>query len=367
MAFKGTEGAWEETEGASAEIVIGKRKIGSRHAVYIIAELSANHHQDFEQAVQLVTAAKEAGADAVKLQTYTPDTITLRSDREYFRVGGGTLWDGRTLHELYHEAYTPWEWQPELKRIANDLGLDLFSSPFDETAADFLERMEVPAYKIASFELVDIPLIEKVASTGKPIIISTGMATAEEIEEALKAAREAGATQIALLKCTSAYPANVEDMNLRTIPELIRRFSVPVGLSDHSSGIVVPVAAVALGACIVEKHLTISRAAKGPDSAFSLEPQEFKAMAEAVRMTEKALGVVHFGATPHEESSLAFRRSVFVVADVKRGEAFTPETIRSIRPGQGLHTRYLKDMIGKRASRDIERGTPLSWDMVEEP
>ncbi len=348
-------------------ISIGTRNVGVECPVYVIAELSANHHQDFEQAVQLIRAAKDAGADAVKLQTYTPDTITMRSDREYFRVGGGTLWDGKTLYELYGEAYTPWEWQPKLKQVAEDLGLDLFSSPFDEAAVDFLEQMHVPAYKIASFELVDIPLIQKVAGTGKPIILSTGMATTEEIEEALRAARDAGARQIALLKCTSSYPARAEEMNLRTIPEMIRRFEVPVGLSDHSPDIVVPVTAVALGACIIEKHLTMSRAVKGPDSEFSLEPHEFKEMVDAVRMTEKALGGVHFGASGNEKSSLAFRRSLFIVADIKRGDLLTKENTRSIRPGHGLHTRYLKDMIGKRAKRDIDSGSPLSWDMVEEP
>src|SRR5579871_4045060 len=229
-------------------ITIGERKISSENSVYVIAELSANHHQDFSKAVRLIEEAKRAGADAVKLQTYTADTITIRSDNEYFRVGGGTLWDGRNLHDLYSEAYTPWEWQPRLKKVADDLTLDLFSSPFDPSAVDFLEKMNVPAYKVASFELVDIPLIQKMAATGKPLIMSTGMATEEEIAEAVQAARHAGATQIALLKCTSAYPAAPEEMNLRTIPELARRFDVPVGLSDHTMGIAVPVAAVALGA-----------------------------------------------------------------------------------------------------------------------
>src|SRR5436190_20740904 len=247
-------------------IQVGGREIGAEHPTYIVAELSANHNQDFNQAVKIIRAAKEAGADAVKLQTYTPDTITLRSNREEFRIGG-TLWDGRNLHELYGEAYTPWEWQPKLKQVANDLGMDLFSSPFDATAVDFLEEMGVPAHKVASFELVDIPLIQKMASTRKPLIISTGMATLEEIDEAVQAARVAGATQIALLKCTSAYPASPDDMNLRTIQEVARRFDVPVGLSDHTIGIAVPVAAVALGACIIEKHLTISRSLPGPDSA----------------------------------------------------------------------------------------------------
>lgn len=345
-------------------IRIGNRTIGPGTPVYVIAEISANHQQDYDQAVRIVQAARQAGADAVKLQTYTPDTITIESDRPEFQIGEGTLWKGKELYALYREAYTPWDWQPRLKQVADELGLDCFSSPFDATAVDFLERMKVPAYKVASFELVDIPLIQRIARTGKPLIMSTGMATIEEIEEALLAAREAGATQIALLKCTSAYPAPPEEMNLRTIPELARRFGVPVGLSDHTMGTAVPVAAVALGACIIEKHLTLSRANKGPDSAFSLEPHEFKAMVEAVRTTEKALGGVHFGVSEREAASRVFRRSLFVVADVKCGDRFTPENVRSIRPAHGLHTRHLPDVLGKRAARDLERGTPLSWDVI---
>jgi pseudaminic acid synthase len=346
-------------------VTIGSRTVGIGQPTYVIAELSANHNQKFDQAVKIVAAAKDAGADAVKLQTYTADTITIQSDKEYFRVGGGTIWDGHSLHDLYSEAYTPWEWQPRLKQVANDLGLDLFSTPFDATAVDFLEEMNVPAHKVASFEIVDIPLIQKIARTGKPMIISTGMATLEEIDEAVKAARAAGATQIALLKCTSAYPAEPEEMNLRTIPELSRRFGVPAGLSDHTMGVAVPVAAVALGACIIEKHLTLSRSEPGPDSAFSLEPHEFKAMVDSVRVAEKALGEVRFGCSPKEASSKAFRRSLFVVRDVKRGEPFTAENLRSIRPGHGLHTRHMSEVLGQRARQDIERGTPLSWDLVE--
>lgn len=347
-----------------APLHIGNRALGTGHPVYIVAEVSANHGQNFDQAVRLIQAAKEAGADAVKLQTYTPDTMTLACDRECFRIGGGTLWDGRTLYELYGEAYTPWEWQPRLKKMAEDLGLDLFSTPFDASAVDFLESMRVPAHKLASFELVDLPLIQKMARTGKPLIISTGMATLDEIEEALRTAREAGAKEIVLLKCTSAYPADAADMNLRTLPEMAARFQVPVGLSDHSMGVAVPVAAVALGACLIEKHLTLSRAAKGPDSAFSLEPGEFKAMVEAVRTTERALGKVQFGAGEHEKSSLAFRRSLFVVEDMKRGEVFSEKTVRAIRPSNGLHTRCLPEILGRRAARDIERGTPVTWDLV---
>jgi pseudaminic acid synthase len=330
---------------------------------YIVAELSANHNQDFEQAVQILHAAQESGADAVKLQTYTPDTITIDCDNEYFQIKG-TIWAGRRLYELYGEAYTPWEWQPKLKKIADDLGLALFSSPFDHTAVDFLEEMEVPAYKIASCELVDLPLIRRVAHTGKPIIMSTGMATLAEIDEAVRTARESGARHIALLKCTSAYPAPPEEINLRTIPHLSQAFNLPVGLSDHTLGISVAVAAVTLGACIVEKHFTLSRSIPGPDSAFSLEPHEFKVMVEAVRLAEKACGAVSYGATGQEAMSRVFRRSLFVVKDMKAGEVFSRENTRSIRPGHGLPPRFLEMVWGRRAARPIERGTPLTWDLV---
>jgi N-acetylneuraminate synthase len=345
-------------------IQIGKRSIGEGQPTYVIAEMSANHGQQFDESMKIVRAAKECGADAVKLQTYLPDTMTIACEREEFRISGGTIWDGRNLHDLYGEAYTPWDWQPKLKKLAEDLGMDCFSSAFDSTAVDFLEEMDVPAHKIASFELVDIPLIQKMARTGKPLIMSTGMATVEEIDEALQSARYAGATQIVLLKCTSAYPAPPEEMNLRTIPEMQRRFNVPVGLSDHTMGIAVPVAAVALGACIIEKHLTLSRSVPGPDSAFSLEPQEFRAMVDAVRIAEKALGEVHFGLSEKEKASRAFRRSLFVVEDVRQGEVFTAENVRSIRPGNGLHTRHLNDVLGKSAAQGIKRGTPLSWEFV---
>jgi pseudaminic acid synthase len=347
-------------------LTIGDRLIGAGQPVYVVAELSANHNQDFDRAIRLIEAAKEAGADAVKVQTYTPDTITISSDREFFQIRGGTLWDGRTLYELYGEACTPWDWQPKLKQVADDLKLDFFSSAFDSTAVDFLENMGVPAYKLASCELIDIPLLQRISRTGKPLIISTGMATIEEIEEAVTTARQADAGQIALLRCTSAYPALPSEMNLRTIPELMRRFGVPVGLSDHTMDIAVPVAAVALGACIIEKHFTLSRSLKGPDSAFSLEPAEFKSMVEAVRVAEKSLGEIHFGLTDSERSSRVFRRSLFVVQDVRRGELFSAENVRSIRPGHGLHTRHLPQIVGKRASCDIEKGTPLNWDLVTE-
>ncbi|MGH9510311.1 MAG: pseudaminic acid synthase [Terriglobales bacterium] len=345
-------------------IEIRGRTIGPGQPAYLVAEMSANHGQKFENAVALLEAAKHAGADAVKLQTYTADTITLRSDSEFFRIGGGTLWDGRTLHDLYREAYTPWEWQPKLKDLADQLGLDLFSSAFDPSAVDFLEGMEVCAHKVASFELVDLPLIEHMARTGKPLIMSTGMATLEEIEEAVATARRAGAAQIALLKCTSAYPAPPEEMNLRTIPELAQRLGLPVGLSDHTLGHEVAVAAAALGACIIEKHLTLSRATPGPDSDFSLEPAEFKALVEGVRLAEKALGRVHFGVGEREAASRVFRRSLFVVEDIHSGELFTKENVRSIRPGHGLHPRHLKQVLGRRATRDVSRGTPLNWDLV---
>ncbi|MGC1372401.1 MAG: pseudaminic acid synthase [Candidatus Sulfotelmatobacter sp.] len=343
---------------------IGSREIGPGAGVYVIAELSANHNQDFDRAVQTIRAAKNAGADAVKLQTYTPDTITMASDRDEFRINAGTIWDGRTLHDLYREAFMPWEWQPRLKNIAEDLGMDLFSTAFDSTAVDFLEQMKVAVHKIASFELVDIPLIQKMAGTGKPLIMSTGMASVEEIDEAVQAARAAGATQIALLKCTSAYPAPPADMNLRTIPEMMRRFDLPIGLSDHTMGIAAPVGAVALGACIIEKHLTLSRTDPGPDSAFSLGFDEFKKMVDAVRTAEQALGTVSFGAIGKQESSKLFRRSLFAVEDIEQGAEFTASNIRSVRPAHGLHPRHLPEILGRRAARNIKKGTPLNWDLV---
>jgi N-acetylneuraminate synthase len=343
---------------------INGREIGPGRPVYVIAEMSANHHQDFAQAEAIVHAAKEAGADAIKLQTYTADTMTIDARGPAFQIGRGTLWEGRNLHDLYGEATTPWEWQPKLKRLADELGLDCFSTPFDATAVEFLERMEVPAHKIASFELVDLELIRRVARTGKPAIMSTGMGSLQEIDEAVQAFRGAGGTQLALLKCTSAYPASAAEMNLRTIPHLAAAFGVVAGLSDHTMGTAVPVAAVTLGACIVEKHFTLSRAIPGPDSAFSLEPHEFKAMVGAVRETEQALGRVSYAISEKENASRVFRRSLFVVADVRAGEPLTENNVRCIRPGTGLHPRHLREVLGRRASRDLARGTPLEWALI---
>lgn len=343
---------------------IADRPIGPGHPCYIIAELSANHNQSYEKALELVEAAKEAGADAIKLQTYTADTITIDCDNEYFQIKSGTLWDGKNLHALYGEAYTPWEWQPKLKQAAEHVGLHCFSSPFDATAVDFLEAMGVPAYKIASFELVDLPLIKQVARTKKPIIMSTGMATLAEIDEAVRTARQAGATEIALLKCSSAYPAPPEDIHLQSVSFLACAFGVVAGLSDHTLGVAVPVAAAALGASIIEKHLCLSRRDPGPDSAFSLEPDEFRQMVEAVRAAEKAVPGIEFGQSGKQKSSATFRRSLFVVKDVRAGERFSAENVRSIRPGHGLHTRHLDDVIGRHATQNIPRGTPLSWSLI---
>ncbi len=354
-----------EESDLNCAIEINGRPIGAGYPAYIIAEMSANHGQSFDQAVQIIEAAKQAGADAIKLQTYTPDTLTLNCDNDYFRIKD-TLWNGRTLYDLYGEASMPWEWQPRLKQIADDLRIDLFSTPFDDSAVDFLERMKVPAHKIASFENCDLTLLRKVAKTGKPVIASTGMATFDEIDELVRTVRSAGCRCLALLKCSSAYPAPAEEMNLRTIPHLAQAFSVPVGLSDHTLGIAAPVAAAALGACIIEKHFTLSRACAGPDSAFSLEPHEFKAMVEEVRTAERALGKVCYGVNAAEVKSRIFRRSLFVVNDIRAGELFTPSNVRSIRPGYGLHTRYLDEIMGRPAARDIRRGTPLTWGMVGE-
>lgn len=347
-----------------ASIRINEREIGLGYPVYLIAEISANHNHDLAQAMRIVEAAKNAGADAVKLQTYTPDTMTIASDQEWFQIGKGTIWEGKNLYQLYGEAYTPWDWQPKLKAVAEELGIALFSTPFDTSSVEFLEAMDVPAHKIASFELGDLPLLQKVGSTHKPVIMSTGMATLAEIDEAVKTLCEAGADQIALLKCTSAYPATAEEMNLRTIPHMAEAFGVPVGLSDHTLGIAVPVAAVALGACIVEKHLTLSRSVPGPDIAFSLEPHEFKAMVEAIRETEKALGRISYQVSEREKASRVFRRSLFVVKDIVAGEEFTHANIRSIRPGYGLPPKYLPHVIGKRSGRDLSKGTPLTWECI---
>ena len=342
---------------------IGRRVVGAGHPAYIVAELSANHGQQYDEAVRLIEAAAAAGADAVKLQTYTADTMTIDAPQDCFTIHG-TLWNGRKLHELYAQASTPWEWHEPLQRVARDLGLDLFSTPFDAAAIDLLERLDVPAHKVASFELVDIPLLRRLAATGKPIIMSTGMATMAEVDEAVATLKGSG-TSLALLKCTSAYPAPPESMNLRAIPYLAERYQTAIGLSDHTLELAVPVAAVALGACIIEKHFTLSRRIPGPDAAFSLEPHEFQAMVAAVRTTEKSLGVPMPDLAPSEHAMRAFRRSLFVVSAVGAGELFTAANVRSIRPAGGLHPRHLDEVLGRRAAQDIERGTPLSWDLVD--
>ncbi len=343
---------------------IAERIIHPSQPTYFIAEVSANHNQSFERAVAIIEAAKTAGADAVKLQTYTADTITINSDKKYFRIEG-TLWDGMTLHRLYQEAHTPWEWQPELKNVIEGLNMDFLSSPFDPTAVDFLASIGVAAYKIASSEIVDVPLLKHVGKTGKPVILSTGMASLMEIDEAVRALHEAGTTDLLLLKCTSAYPSPPEQMNLRTIPHMASTFDVPVGLSDHSMDCEVAVAAVCLGACAIEKHLTLRRSDGGPDAAFSMEPEEFGRMVQAVRLVERALGSVHYGPTESEKVPRLYRRSLFVCEDVAAGEILTERNVRSIRPGHGLHTRHLEEVIGKRARRALGRGTPLNWDMIE--
>ena len=342
---------------------INDRHIGAGYPVYIVAEMSANHNRDFNQALRIIEAAKEAGADAIKIQTFTADTMTINVQNEFFKIKN-TIWNGKNLYDLYSEASTPWEWQPKLKEAANKLGLEFFSTPFDPSAVDFLEKLDVPVYKVASFELVDLQLLKRIAKTGKPVIMSTGMASLADIIEAVKVFKESGGKQIALLKCTSAYPAPPEEMNLRTIPNLAKIFEVPVGLSDHSIGIETAIAAVALGACIVEKHFTLSRDLYGPDSSFSIEPEELQTLVRAIRRVEKALGSVCFGTTEQEKSSLVFRRSLFVVEDIEANEEFTEENVRSIRPGFGLHTRHLEEVIGCRAKTYIPKGSPLDWDMI---
>lgn len=345
-------------------VKIGNRLVGGDNPVFIVAEISGNHLQDYSLAEKTIQVAADAGADAVKLQTYTPDTITLDSDSEHFKLEG-TLWEGKTLYELYQEAYTPWDWQPRLKRFAEDLGLICFSSPFDFTAVDFLEQMQVDAYKIASFEITDIPLIEYVASKGKPVIISTGIAEPDDIELAVSACREKGNNDIILLKCTSAYPTPLSDVNLNLISDIPKRFGTLVGLSDHTLGISVPIAAVALGACMVEKHIITSRSIGGPDAEFSLEPKEFEEMVQSIREVEEALGEADYSLTEKMKRSREFARSLFVSQDIKKGAVITTDNVRSVRPGYGLHPKHRNEVLGKKAKSDIEKGTPLDWDLIE--
>jgi N-acetylneuraminate synthase len=343
---------------------INHTPVGPGYPAYLVAELSGNHNRDLSRALELVHAAAEAGADAVKLQTYTADTITLRSDRPEFTITADGPWRGRTLHDLYEEAHTPWSWHPRLFEEARGRGLDIFSSPFDATAVDLLESLGAPAYKIASFELVDDALLRKVGGIGKPVVLSTGMASLEEIAHAVGVLREAGAGGIIVLRCTSSYPALDESMQLASIPVLAQATGCPVGLSDHSRGTVAPVVAVALGACFVEKHLTLRRSDGGVDSAFSLEPEEFRAMVEDVRRAEAMLGRASFGPGVAEEGNVVFRRSLYVVEDVPEGGTFDERNVRSIRPGHGLSPRYLELILGRRAARPVTRGTPMAWDLL---
>lgn len=349
----------------------GKREIGPGKPTFVIAELSGNHNQDFKRAIKLVHAAYRAGADAIKLQTYTADTMTLDSEKPVFKVGGKNnpkLWQNKTLYDLYKIAYTPWEWQPKLKAIADNLGIPLFSTPFDATAVDFLERMGVEFYKVASYEINDIPLLEKIAKTGKPVIISNGYASLEDLDLAVKTLRSAGAKEIAVLYCVTGY-ATVPDssgINLRTIADIAKRYKVVAGFSDNNAGVEVPVLAVAAGANIVEKHLTLSRKDGGPDARFSIEPAELKEMIKRIREAEGFLGSVHYGPLGETEKyNQRFRRSLFAAENIKKGDKFTAKNTRSIRPAEGLHTKYYKAIIGKMATSDIERGTPLTKKMVK--
>ncbi len=346
------------------EFRIGNRMIGENHPCFCVAEMSGNHLKDYGRAVEIIHAAKEAGADAIKLQTYTADSLSINCDKEYFRIHGG-LWDGMTEYQLYEEASTPWEWQPKLKEVAKGLGLECFSSPFDFAAVDFMKECDMPAYKIASYEINDIPLIRKAAGMQRPLILATGVARKEDIERALQACLEAGNEEIMLLKCVSAYPTPYEEINLKMIPALAETYDCIVGLSDHSMGSVVPVGAAALGIKMVEKHLTLRRSDGGPDGAFSMEPEEFKEMVEHIRIIEKALGISEYRLTAKQEKERGASRSLFVVKDIRAGEKLTPDNVRSIRPHNGLHTMYYEEVLGKTAVCDITPGTPLRWEMMK--
>lgn len=349
------------------DVVIGGRSIGHGHRPFVVAEMSGNHNQSLDRAFAIVDAAARAGAHALKIQTYTPDTMTIDAGQGEFHIrDGASLWKGRSLYDLYREAMTPWEWHEAIFRRCADRGLVGFSSPFDTTAVDFLEKLDVPCYKIASFENTDLALLKRVAATGKPVIVSTGMASVAELDETVRTLRDAGNDQIVLLKCTSSYPASPEHTNLATIPHMRDLFGCHVGLSDHTFGVGASVAAVALGACLVEKHFTLARADGGVDSAFSLEEPELAALVVETERAFQAMGQVHYGPTAGDRKSLQFRRSLYVVADVRAGESFGPHNVRAIRPGFGLPVKFLDVFMGKRAGRDVVRGTPVSWDLLAE-
>ncbi|MDE6747886.1 MAG: pseudaminic acid synthase [Lachnospiraceae bacterium] len=347
------------------EIKIGNHTISETSPVFVVAELSANHNQDYGRALEIIHAAKEAGADAVKLQTYTADTITIDCDDSYFQINRGTLWDGTTLYKLYQEAYTPWEWQPKLKEEAEKLGMECFSSPFDFTSVDFLEEMQVPAYKVASYEINDIPLIRKIAKLHKPVIFATGIAYPEDIERALGVCREEGNEDVILLKCVSSYPAPYETVNLNVIPTLARTYDCLTGISDHTMGTIVSAGSIALGVRMVEKHLTLRREDGGPDSAFSMEPKEFADMVRDIRIMEKAMGSSEYMLSDKQKVERRGSRSLFAVKDIDVGEVLTAENIRSIRPGDGLHTMYYEEILGKRAKTFLKKGTPLKWELID--
>lgn len=347
------------------QVMLGNKIIGENAPAFIIAEMSANHNMEYSRAEAILYAAKEAGVDAVKLQTYTADTITLNSDKKYFRTRDNSLWSGTTEYKLYEKAYTPWEWQPKLKDVADKIGIILFSSPFDLSSVDFLEEMDVPAYKIASPEIVDIPLIKKCAQTGKTIIISTGVASIGDIESAVDVCRQEGNENVILLKCTAEYPAPYSQMNLKTIKNMEETFGCPAGLSDHSLGDEIAIAAVAMGAKVIEKHITLHRADGGVDSAFSMEAEEMKRMVERIRHVEQAMGIVQYEYIGTNNEKKRRGRSLFVSADIKKGERFTEKNIRSVRPGDGLHTQYYFDVLGKRAARDLSFAEPLQMGDVE--
>lgn len=345
-------------------INIAGRRIGADEPPYIIAELSANHNGKFETALRIIDKAKNSGADAIKLQTYTADTITLNSDTEEFQIHGG-LWHGKTLYQLYQEAHMPWEWHKPLFEYARNLGITIFSSPFDNSAVDLLESLDAPAYKIASFEAVDLPLIKYVASTGKPMIISTGMADAEEIAEAIEAAREGGCKELAVLHCVSGYPAPAEDYNLRTIPDMITRHGLVTGLSDHTLDNTTAITSIALGASIIEKHFTLNRSGGGPDDSFSLEPRELAALCHDTKMAWQALGRVNYGRKSSEQGNVQFRRSLYFVKDLKAGDIITPDAVRSVRPGFGVAPKHLDKVIGARVRMDVARCTPVNFDLFD--